>query len=197
MEAKSVTGVGSKSVLGTSLSSDFFKKVRENPEAMVSFPSLSSLPSPGVSFSQSLPPPPEYSPKVESSMTSINSKEALYHKQQETAAAVSQMRNRLKAMGILEKTVALAQEQEQGASNPPPEFLPPPPPLPSPVAPASGSLQPKQGSLAAGAGAAVVAVMDSEDDDTVSTVSGGSDLQEEEEDEEEPLDESFYRELLR
>lgn len=109
-------------------------------------------------------------------------------------------------MGILEKTAAMAEEKPSGQA--PPEFLPPPPP-PLPVV-ALGSVpepQLKQEELlpvsipTLGAGTAV-AVLDP-DDDTVSTVSGGSDLQQEEEneqsngDQEDPIDESYYRELLR
>jgi hypothetical protein len=115
---------------------------------------------------------------------SLNSKDILAQKQQDTAAAVSQMRERLKAMGILEKTA----QQKDCSNQPPHEFSPPPPP-PPPFFPSDD-----------------VGKADG-DDDTVSTVSGGSDrvevregLQvdgEVEEEESEEIDEIAYRKLLR
>jgi hypothetical protein len=205
MEGNSAADANSKAILGSSLSSDFFKKVRENPDTMVtSVPSLLLLLS-STDLSQSLPPPPEYSPKVESSISSINSKEMLFNKQQETAAAVSQMRNRLKAMGILEKTVAMAEKDTANSQSTPPEFLPPPPPFPSATGAAAVVSVPRQEKPLPvphhpPATAADVIAVDNEDDDTVSTVSGGSALEEEtvlDNDDLDPLEESSYRELLR
>lgn len=104
----------------------------------------------------------------------MNSKDVLSQKQQETAEAVTQMRNRLKAMGILEKTVNPPTniESTPGLNNLP-EFLPPPPP------PAPNQLK------------------EENDNDTASTVSGGSDLEPLKDHPEEDIDESSYRDLLR
>jgi hypothetical protein len=111
----------------------------------------------------------------------LNPKDILAQKQQDTAAAVTQMRERLKAMGILEKTTQV----------PPPR---PPPPLPPPSFP-SEDADSKRDDVDA-------------DDETASTVSGGSDVvmdrdeglkvdQEGDGEAEDGIDEDAYRQLLR
>jgi len=118
----SVVPQQSKALLGNSLSSDFFKNIKQ-----------SSTPARvGNRGDDLLPvPPPEYSPtddnidgnpvaetetatdesgSVKRSSGSLS--DALYAKRQETACAVAQMRERLRVMGILDRTKNLATGSE-------------------------------------------------------------------------------------
>jgi hypothetical protein len=104
--------------------------------------------------------------------------EALNAKRQETASAVSQMRDRLRAMGILEKTTAQGRGPSVDSAPPPPvpaggdeQFAPPPPP-PSACPPTAVALA--GGGEGEGDDSEEDTVGELEDDDAASTVSGQS-----------------------
>jgi hypothetical protein len=194
-----------KAVLGQSLSSTFFRNINKNSDVSDSVMKEHPVKTSASYRGDDLLPPPEPSIVASSVTASVSSSsEAMFHKRQETACAVAQMRERLRQMGILEKSgkVTKVVPSDEGSpplvvspiSTPPPDFqddstvnvasevvaeleqFAPPPPPPTFV---DVEKDKATTSDAVGIGENVVDDID-DDDDAASTVSGGSAVREDE-----------------
>mmetsp|Transcript_5310 Transcript_5310/g.8769 ORF Transcript_5310/g.8769 Transcript_5310/m.8769 type:complete len:1539 (-) Transcript_5310:162-4778(-) len=171
-----------KAVLGQSLSSTFFRNIKKESESSEK-PKVEHPVQTSASYrGDDLLPPPTSS--VASSMTS--SSDAMLQKRQETACAVAQMRERLRQMGILEKTGKIIKPVTEDVTPPsstsPDTSLDPSPegedlvshvapPLPPPAF-VDDMVDGFKEDL--GGGDVELNGDDDDDDDTASTVSGGS-----------------------
>lgn len=103
------TSESSRAVLGSSLSSDFFQRLK-----------VDNLPKKAYETEDSILPPPPYmevSGQAEQNSSSgggiLTYSDATYAKRVETASAIAQMRERLRCMGILEQA-----DQRQSTNDP-------------------------------------------------------------------------------
>ena len=156
-----------KAALGQSLSSTFFSNIKAGNK--INPPREFPVPDSSEYNGDDLPPAPSTS-----EVSSSSSSDAIIQKRQETALAVAQMRERLRQMGVLEKSgkvVASESSENNGKDN----ILPPPPPVLSEGLASSIVRENVDGATKLEVNIDSMGTqVGVDDDDTASTVSGGS-----------------------